>query len=377
VTSDPAPLRVDIHCHMGQIAKPCQEHDRFSFEPAGKPLSLDAYLSPRMNNSIGMRAAKWFFGLPRGLPPRETDAAMETTLLRHILNARLLDRAVVLAFDQYHTTDGQAVGARPNRSAIGTDLYLSNTYARSLWQRYPRRILFGASIHPYRRLGTMTAADMLAEVAAAGAVLVKWLPQTQNIDAQDPRTVAFLRQAAKLEIPLLVHFGPEYTLGHHHKQFADPAGMLQTLRQLRDDGDMPTVIIAHVATPSMWPIALATRPHRILIEALAGEFASAPLYADIAALAMFSKARWLKRTLRIPGVRAKLVHGSDFPIPSTPLFFRSALGKEYHRVRQMPSWLDRDVAIKSAAGVGEDVFRRGGELLASRIKAADALASIV
>nr|MBP7934470.1 hypothetical protein [Phycisphaerae bacterium] len=109
MTPDPAPLRVDIHCHMGQMARPCQEPDRFSFEPAGKPLSLDAYLSPRMNNSIGMRAAKWFFGVPRRLPLQETDAAMETILLRHILNAELLDRAVVLAFDQYHNTDGQAV----------------------------------------------------------------------------------------------------------------------------------------------------------------------------------------------------------------------------------------------------------------------------
>jgi len=324
-----------------------------------------------------MRIAKRFFGLPRGLPLAETDAAMEQTLLQHILGAELLDRAVVLAFDQYHTVEGKPVGAKQRGQKIGTDLYLSNTYVHDLWRRHPRRILFGASIHPYRRSGSMTAVDMLAEVAAAGAVLVKWLPQTQNIDSEDPRTVAFLRQAARLKIPLLVHFGPEYTLGHHHRQFADPTGMLRTLRRLRDDGDMPTVIVAHIATPSIWPVAPSAQAHRTLLAALAGEFANASLYADIAALAMFGKARWLKRTLRIPGVRAKLVHGSDFPVPSTPLFFRSVLGKEYRRVCQLPSWLDRDVAIKSAAGVGEDVFRRGGELLADRIKAADALAGIV
>lgn len=374
---DSAALKVDVHCHVGQAARPCQEHERFSFEPADGPPWLDAYMSPRMTGSIGMWMARRCFGVSRGLPAREMDAAIEDTLLRHILEARLVDRAVVLAFDQYHRVDGQPVGPRSRRRVIGTDLYLSNTYVRGLWRRYPRRILFGASIHPYRRAGSMAATDMLAEVAEGGAVLIKWLPQTQNIDPEDPRTVAFLRQAARLNTPLLVHFGPEYTLFHPHQRYADPSGMLRTLRRLRDEGDMPTVIVAHVATPSMWPVALTTGPYRMLIEALTGEFADAPLYADIAALAVFSKARWLRRTLRIPQIRAKLVHGSDFPVPSTPLFFRRVLGKDYGRVRQMPSWLDRDVAIKSAVGVGEDVFRRGGELLADRIKAADALVGLV
>ena len=377
MTPNAAPMRVDFHCHMGQTARPCQDHDRFGFEPADQPPHLDAYISPRMSGSIGMKIAKRFFGLPRGLPPAETDAAMEKILLRHILGAELIDRAVVLAFDQYHSDDGQPVGARRRGQRIGSDLYLSNTYVRDLWRRHPRRILFGASIHPYRRYGSISAVDMLTEVAAAGAVLVKWLPQTQNIDSEDPRTVAFLRQAARLRIPLLVHFGPEYTLGHDHKEFADPSPMLRTLRRLRDEGDMPTMIVAHIATPSIWPIAPSARAHRTMLAALTGEFADAPLHADIAALAMFGKARWLRRTLRIPAVRAKLVHGSDFPVPSTPLFFRSVLGNDYSRVCRLPSWLDRDVAIKAAAGVGEDVFRRGGELLADRIKAADALAGIV
>src|SRR5690606_28695608 len=114
--------------------------------------------------------------------------------------------------------------------------YVSNTYARDLWRRHPLRILFGASIHPYRGCGDKTAVEMLDEVAASGAVLIKWLPLAQNISARDPRTVAFLRRAAELDMPMLIHYGGEKILANNHREHEDPAPLLQTLRELRQEG---------------------------------------------------------------------------------------------------------------------------------------------
>jgi len=283
-----------------------------------------------------------------------------------------VDRVVVLALDQYHTADGEVRGPCRRGVRFGTDLYVSNTYVRQLWLRHPRRLLFGASIHPYRRWGKATATDMLEEVAAAGAVLIKWLPLAQNIDMGHPLTMAFLRRAGEIGMPMLIHCGDEKALGNMHPEYADPTALLWAMRRLREEGKMPTVIVAHAATPALWPVTPG-RTFRILVGALLGEFADAPLYADLAGLGLFNKAHWLNRLIKMRAIHHKLVYGSDFPIPPTLLAFSLQLGHLYHEIRAMPSWLDRDISLKSALGIGEDVLTRGSVLLGNRIAAASAV----
>lgn len=364
-------MRIDVHCHIGQRFRPCQPNDRFRFEPAVGYAGCDAYLSDRLYNNPGILLLRWRQGLDR-LSAEEADRCLESWLLRHILESRLLDRAAILAFDQIHTTAGGPVGPRRGCQRIGSDLYVSNTYARQLWLRYPRKVLFAASIHPYRRQGDMTALDMLDEVTAAGAVLIKWLPPTHNIDPADPRTVAFLRHAARIGMPILVHMGAEVTLGNLYPRFGDPVGWLNTFRRLRRDDAMPTVIVAHAATPLLWPITPG-RTFSTLVSALIGEFADAPLYSDIAALSLFSKAHWLKKLLDMPQVHGKVVYGSDFPVPPTPAAFPLRLAPFFRRIMAWPSWIDRDIATKSALGIGDDVFQRATTLLAHRLAYADRL----
>jgi uncharacterized protein len=368
--------RVDVHCHVGQRHRCCGDEGRFSFEPPGGYAPCDAYFSDVMYGGMAFRLARWYFELPRSRPETATqlDDTIERVLLQHIVGATRIDRVVVVAFDQYHTFDGQALGQRRHRWQVGSDLYVSNTYVRQLWRRHPERILFGASIHPYRQQGGMSATDMLDEVVKAGAVLIKWLPLAQNIDAEDPRTVAFLRRAADLRMPVLIHCGAEAALGNLHPHFKDPAPLLRSLSRLRDEGHMPTVIVAHAASPPLWPVTPAGTLWTLL-GALKGEFAGAPLYTDVAGLTMFNKAIWLKRLAHMPEIHHKLVQGSDFPIPPIPLMFRRQLGGRYDEVRGMTSWLDRDVAIKQALGLPESVLTRGGELLAERIRYADSLRS--
>ena len=124
---------------------------------------------------------------------------------------------------------------------------------------------------------------------------------------------------------------------------------------------MPTVIIAHCATPATWP--LGTGYFDIMVDALLGEFRDATLYVDTSALAIFSRARWLKQLANVPEIHHKLVYGSDFPVPPTLRTFRSELGDDFDAVAAMPCSIDRDVAIKQAIGLPESHFTRAGELL--------------
>ena len=360
---------VDVHVHVCAAAARASASERFWFEPRADDgedtparMIYDSYLAPRMLRSWGYKLLQSLLGIPWRLRGAELDRAYRQATLSHLRGSAGVDRVVALAFDEYHTDAGVALGPAERRGALGSDLYVSNTFVHGLCLQEPNHFLFGASIHPYRRLGSHNAVAMLDEAAAAGAVLVKWLPLTQNIRADDERTVAFLRRAGELRMPMLIHYGGEKALTTNHVELADPAPMLATLGGLRLEGKMPPVMVAHGATPSAWPFD-PLNYYPLLVEALLGEFADAPLYADTAAMGLFTRARWLKRLAKRPELQAKLVHGSDFPVPVNPVFFLRQLGGDIRRIARITSWIERDYQLKLAVGLDHAVMTRGWEII--------------
>lgn len=357
---------VDVHCHVGFSA--CRvgvSIPRFSFEADGACGSpgYDGYLSPR----ILRQPAWWFIRRRLGInaPPRageELDRQIRAVNERQWNAARSVDRLVLLAFDEYHDDAGRPVGAAESRRRPGSDLYASNSLVRSIAASRRDRYLFGGSIHPYRRRGGHDACEMLAELAAAGVVLIKWLPIHQNIDAEDERTVAFLRRAAELSVPMLIHYGGEMSLARQHMEFEDPTPMIRVLRRLRKEGHMPTVMVAHAATPSFfWQNRVG---HRVLMDAVLGEFADAPLYAEISALTGLGRTGWLKRLAERRELHGKLIWGSDYPVPVMLRLLGGAVDRATRKeIAKEPSWIERSLRVCRAAGFGEEVFTRAGEIL--------------
>lgn len=308
------------------------------------------------------RVLRALLGIPFHAQRSDLDRAIYDALLRHVRLAPGVDRVVALAFDRYHTDAGVPVDAADCPAGPYSDLYVSNTFVHHLCRSEPNRFLFGASIHPYRTHRGSTAVRMLDEVAAAGAVLVKWLPLVQNIRARDPRTVAFLRRAGEIQMPMLIHYGGERALTTNHPQQADPSPLFAVLRDLRQRASLPPVIIAHFATPSAWP----TGPFNYFEQTarmLLTEFADAPVYCDTSAMGLFTRARWLKRLLRRPDLHRKLVHGSDFPIPVNPLCFLRQLGPDAFRFGRTRSWIERDYRLKLALGFGQGIMNRGWDII--------------
>ncbi len=352
---------IDVHCHAGLSARRVDPGlPRFSFEKTGAVGSkgYDSYFSPRL-----LKRVAWFFlarwsNIDRRLQPGdELDAAIEANHAFHHANTTA-DRLVLLAFDEYHDNAGRPIGMVDNRRQLGSDLYVSNSFVRALCDARPDRYLFGGSIHPYRAGAT----DMLAELAAAGIALIKWLPYHQNIDAKDPRTISFLREAARLRIPVLIHYGGETSLSPQHEEFEHPGPLLATLCRLRGNDEMPTTIVAHVATPSFpWQNHSG---HDALVDALLGEFADAPLYADISALAAFGRTSWCRKLASNAALHRKLVWGSDFPIPPIIRFFWMSLDHATRkRIAALPSWIEQDLQLKRALGFDECVFHQSARIL--------------
>ena len=357
---------VDVHCHVGYSGRPVDVTiPRFSFEASGAvgKSGLDSYLSPRFLERPAWRFVRRWLGIdPKLEPGPQLDARFEAINRQHWSGAESVDRLVLLAFDEYHDDGGAAVGAAQRGQRFGSDLYVSNSLVRAMCTARPDRFLFGGSIHPYRVHAGRNACELLEELAQAGVVLIKWLPIHQNIRADDPRTIAFLHKAAQLGVPLLIHYGGEMTLSRQHMEFECPVPMLGVLRQLRAEGALPTVIVAHAATPSF--VLQSAASHRALVEALLGEFADAPLYADISALGALGRRTWLRRLARRPELHTKLVWGSDYPIPVVLPGFRWGLDRPTLRqIAALPSWLEQSLRLSQALGFKACVFTQAAGIL--------------
>jgi predicted TIM-barrel fold metal-dependent hydrolase len=357
---------IDVHCHVGFSSRRVdQTVPRFWFERSGalgKP-GYDSYLSPRLLLRPGWSFVMRWLGIePMPDLGDEFDARVEEINEQHWSGAKSVDRLVLLAFDEYHDDQGKAVGGADRGQRLGSDLYVSNSLVRAMCAARPERFLFGGSIHPYRRQDGRDACEMLEELARAGAVLIKWLPIHQNIRADDPRAVAFLRKAAQVGVAMLIHYGGEMSLSRQHMEFESPVPLLGVLRALRAEGAMPTVIVAHAATPSF--IWQSRAGHHALVDALLGEFADAPLYADISALAAFGRRPWLRRLARRRELHRKLVWGSDYPIPPILRGFRWGLDRRtLKRIAALPSWVERNLRLPQALGFEDRVFTQAADIL--------------
>ncbi|MDB5295203.1 MAG: metal-dependent hydrolase superfamily protein [Phycisphaerales bacterium] len=293
-------------------------------------------MSRRILDSLPFRFMRWRLGIPG--EDEAAERAIERRLVATIDGAEKLDAAVVLAFDAVYAADGTPDPGR-------THLSVTNDYVIELAGRHPK-VLFGASVHPYRR-------DAVAEVercVRAGAVLMKWLPIVQDIDPADPRCLPFYEALAHHKLPLLSHTGGEKTLPNINPHVADPA----LLRPALDRG--VTVVMAHCGTRS----APGETDYCDTFMRMAKEHERC--FGDTAALSLPTRSHAYPLILGDPAVRQKLVHGSDWPVPAVPPATRLPLRQTVAALRER-NWMRRDVMIKEALGFDAAYWRRAAEVL--------------
>lgn len=310
-------MRIDCHVHTCAFSQ------------------ANGKLSAKLRRSLPFKFLDWTIGLGAG--DAEGDRKLEAALAAELDAANGLDAAAILAFDAVHEEDGTLNDAE-------THLYVKNDYVIGMVRRHPK-MLFGASIHPYRK----DAVPELERCAAAGAVLVKWLPITQKIDPSSPKCYAFYDALAALGMPLLSHTGGERTLPRLNNT-QDPMLLMPALRR------GVTVIAAHCGTRSFpFEHDYTRRFARMAVD-------HERFFGDTAALNLPFRAHGYKFTLDDPRVRTKLIHGSDFPImPVPPL---SRLG--WHATGELMArrnWLQRDVEIKKQLGFDDAYWRRAANVL--------------
>ena len=298
------------------------------------------YLSPAFRKRLSFRLLARKIELPVNGPDQpDADQRIRERLLSW-LDSSEVDKAVFLAFDAPYKRDGTCDQA-------STLMVTSNDFVADMAATH-HKVLFGASVHPYRR----DALEELERVVARGACLVKWLPGAQNIRPDDPICFPFYEILAHHKVPLLSHTGVEHVLKSFSNSLNDPRRLIPAL----DRG--VTVIAAHCGTRIM----LHERSwFRIWCE-MALKYEN--FFGDISAFGLPVRAWTLRSLLRDSKLTAKLVYGSDIPMVAMPLSFIGHVGiRRLLKLGQIRNPFDQPVELMRAAGVPEEVFARAGRLL--------------
>lgn len=257
----------------------------------------------------------------------------------YITTSQSLKYAVVLAYDWAREKDGTPLYAL-------SDFYTSNNYVMDFAEKN-ENVRAGISIHPYRK----DAIEELNRCYERGAVLVKWLPVSQNFSPADDSCDEFYKEMKRLDMPLLCHTGSEGATININKEWNNPRVLEKPLSHGL------TVIAAHSAMRSAphdkdyadnWISMLKDYPD---------------LYGDIAAVFGFRARKFLK-IIDKPEVTSRLIHGSDWPVPNSPWWFLGRIKlNEIRRLAKIENPLERDIQTKIALGLDREIFTRAEKIL--------------
>jgi predicted TIM-barrel fold metal-dependent hydrolase len=327
VLPSPSARRIDMHVHVvgnGTGGTGCWYRPQ-GFTKLGAPLLVRAV------------------GLPSSVLTGDLDGLYAARLLE-LVRGSSLDAVVILAQEDPYTESGERITDR-------SSFYVPNEYVLSLARRHPE-LLPAVSIHPARR----DALEELERCLAGGAVMLKCLPNCQNIDWNDRRYTAFLERMAAAGLPLLAHTGSERTMPVLAPHLASPRMLTRAL----EIG--VTCVAAHCGTGT---IALDPDYFEVFVE-MARRFPN--LHGDNSALAglNFRFRPSARRRLLEPWLAPRILHGSDLPVPShgTVMAAFGMIGwSDYRASRRIANPLERDVFLKRALGFPEESFTAVNRIL--------------
>jgi predicted TIM-barrel fold metal-dependent hydrolase len=330
---------VDIHVHLGGTGD----------SGSGCRMSLQFIMGPAfLVMLIVMKAS----------PADVNDARIREIIVGAVNRATKVDRAVLLALDGVYKA-GKYI--EPESHLVTPNQWVIDT------ARDNPKVLFGASVHPYRK-----KKDLLGETRRCidqGAALFKWIPSSQQIDPGDDRCLPFYEMIAEAKVPLLCHTGAELAVPTSDGD----AVRLNDPRRLRKALSMKVkVIAAHCATPYLGGLLPDDTDYfdELTDMLKLSEKKGWKLYADISAFCTPTRIKYLNRIQKeIDKGRidaGRFLFGSDFPIPIIDInVFKDPLGARelLAHLKGEENPLDRNYDILKTFGIDESIFTNAWEVL--------------
>ena len=270
-------------------------------------------------------------------PGKTVDERYEEVLAEQVRGSGLT-QAAILGQDAVYDANGQPDWNR-------TSFYVPNDYVFAVVARHSQTMLACPSINPERA----DALDELARCHAKGARLLKIHPPTQGVNLADRKHARFFCRCCELGMVVLVHTGHEHSAPVIDKNLAAP----KRLELALDQGC--TVVACHAGTG--W---ITDTPDQLpeFVELLRRY---PKLWGDTSVLGTVGRVRDLGRLLDdAEFVRSRLLHGSDFPFPASPIAHAGRIGTERARqLEQEGNLLKKDFELKEAIGIGRVSAQRG------------------
>ena len=276
-------------------------------------------------------------------PGKTVDERYEEVLAEQVQGSGL-SKVAILGQDAVYDGNGRPDWAR-------TSFYVPNDYVFAVVARHSKNMIACPSINPERA----DALNELARCHAKGARLLKIHPPTQGVNIADRKHAQFFRCCCELNMVVLVHTGHEHSAPVIDKHLAAPSRLELAL----DQGC--TVVACHAGTG--W---ITDTPDQL------PEFVSLlkrypKLWGDTAVLGTAGRVRDFGRLLKISPlpeevelVRSRLLHGSDFPFPASPVAFGTRIGAAAALQLEMETnLLKKDFELKEALGIGRASAQRG------------------
>lgn len=242
-------------------------------------------------------------------------------------------RTYVLAFDKYYEPDGTV-------NLDETEFYVSNAIVEKLADAQPDLFAPIVSVNPYRP-------DALAQLShwhEKGVRIIKWLPNAMGIDPEDDALLPFYEKVKALNMAILAHVGIELAVeSAAHQSFGNPLKWQKAL-------DLGTkVIFAHVG--SLGQCTDTQQPDLPEVDCfdLAMRMLSEPryknnLFADISStISTNRKSNILQTLLERTDLHARLINGSDYPIPAINLMVSTRLLAHRRLITQEEARLLTDI----------------------------------
>ena len=349
-------MSVNRRSFLGAVAASAwttQVSTGFAQEPAARPRTLDLHvhlfgvgdnqtgcrMSPKITESVTFQQLVFALGLRK--KASTIDEAYEHVLAEQVASSGFTNVAI-LGQDAAYDRQGKPDWER-------TSFHVPNDYVFDIVSRHPEVMIPCPSINPARA----DAVHELNRIKDKGARLFKIHPPIQGVDLMEPRFMPFFRRCADLGMIVMVHTGHEHSAPVINKHFAAPDQLVLALEQ------GCTVVACHAGSgwetdePDQLPqfVALLDRyPQQ--------------LWGDTAVLGTAGRVRDFARLLKNDRVRDRLLHGSDYPFPVVPHAFLSTIGEAaVQRVASEPNWIQRDLALKQALGIGNSSAERAYALV--------------
>ena len=305
---------IDVHVHLAAF-------------PDGQN---GCHMSERMRGGLQTRFIVKAFGLPLDDPGRANEMYLQK-LVQSLEQSKYVRQAVLLGLDGIYDRAGELDKGQ-------CEFLISNDAVFAAVKRYPHLFKAGVSINPQRK-------DALAELercAAAGAYLVKVLPNAQVYNPSDPAHIPFYKAMARLKLPLLCHVGHEFTLKGKDQSFGDPRHFAPILER------GVTVIAAHGMSSGLFFWEKNLKLFRELVQRYPH------FYWDASALSLPNRVGMLWRLRREPELQKRMLFGTDYPLTSFAFpVLVTGRWRDYIALRGIKNSFDRHYRLLQLLGFRE------------------------